>query len=80
MKPKPSYLKYVAWSEEDHHFLGYCPDLFPHGAVCHASTEQKAYALLCRLVESEIKAMLKAKRPLPPAQTRPMREAMPACA
>ena len=30
--------------------MGYCPDLFPWGGVCHGSTEEEAYRQLCALV------------------------------
>jgi hypothetical protein len=46
MKAQDRYLSYVQWSEEDRAYIGYCPDLFPAGGVCHAKTAVKAYALL----------------------------------
>ena len=54
MKPEDAYLKFVRWSDEDQLYVGYCPDLFPWGGVCHSPVEQEAYATLCDLVEQEI--------------------------
>ena len=38
----------IEWSLEDAAFIGYCPQFFPYGAVCHAHTEAKAVAKLER--------------------------------
>ncbi len=43
MKPEDQYLKFVRWEEEDQVYIGYCPDLFPWGGVCHAASEEAAY-------------------------------------
>lgn len=40
MKAEDKYLKFVRWEEEDRLYVGYCPDLFPWGGVCHATTEE----------------------------------------
>ena len=61
---KTTYLKFVEWSKNDGVFVGYCPDLFIGGA-CHGKNEQKVYAELCRIVESELKERLTRKTPLP---------------
>jgi predicted RNase H-like HicB family nuclease len=76
MKPEDSYLKFVRWSVEDGAYIGYCPDLFPWGGVCHSATEEEAYAAVCALVREEIEDLRVEGRELPPAQTRPMREAL----
>ena len=78
MKAEDKYLKFVRWEVEDHLYVGYCPDLFPWGGVCHATTEQEAYQQLCALVREEVEQLLRAGKELPPANTRPMREAVPA--
>jgi predicted RNase H-like HicB family nuclease len=76
MKAEDRYLKFVRWSDEDGLYLGYCPDLFPWGGVCHAPTEGEAYTLLAELVRAEVEDLTRAGQPLPEPATRPMREAM----
>jgi predicted RNase H-like HicB family nuclease len=78
MKPHDRYLKFVRWEESDSLYVGYCPDLFPWGGVCHGATEKEAHRQLCALVEEEVEALLRAGGELPPASTRAMREAVPA--
>ena len=78
MKPEDQYLKFVRWEEEDRLYVGYCPDLFPWGGVCHAATEEEAYRQVCALVQREVEELRRAGKELPPANTRPMREAVPA--
>lgn len=76
MKPEDRYLKYVRWSEEDTLYVGYCPDLFPWGGVCHAATEEEAYRQLGELVREEIADFVRSNKLLPEPVTRPMREAV----
>ena len=78
MKAQDQYLKFVRWEEADDLYVGYCPDLFPWGGVCHASTEEVAYRQLCALVTEEVEELQHAGRGLPLPSTRPMREAVPA--
>lgn len=78
MKAEDKYLKFVRWSEADALYVGYCPDLFPWGAVCHAATEDAAYRELCGLVRDELHDLQAEGKELPPASTRPMRDAIPA--
>jgi hypothetical protein len=78
MKPEDAYLKFVRWSEDDRFYVGYCPDLFPWGGVCHGETEENVFAELCTLVREEIQELLAGNHGLPSAQTRPMREAVAA--
>lgn len=78
MKAEDQYLKFTLWSEEDGLYVGYCPDLFPWGGVCHATSEEEAYSSLCSLVHDEIDSLRAEGKPLPPASTRAMREAVPA--
>jgi predicted RNase H-like HicB family nuclease len=77
MKTEQNYLKFVLWSDEDNVFVGYCPDLFRAGGVCHADSEAECYRILCDLVAEEIDDLKKSGLPLPLARTRPMREALP---
>ena len=76
MKSEDRYLKFVQWNEADTLYVGYCPDLFPWGGVCHGPTEEKAYHQLAALVREELEELRREGRPLPEPITRPMREAM----
>jgi predicted RNase H-like HicB family nuclease len=78
MKAEDQYLKFVRWEEEDGLYVGYCPDLFPWGGVCHGNTEEDAYRQLCALVHDEVEELRRTGQELPPAHTRPMREVVPA--
>ena len=78
MKAEDRYLKFLRWSDEDHVYVGYCPDLFPWGGVCHGATEEEAYHALCAVVHGEVEELLQTGKQLPPPSTRPMREAVPA--
>ena len=74
MKTSDAYLSFVRWSEPDRAYVGYCPDLFPAGGVCHGATAVEAFKRLCEIVEDTV-AVAKTKRlKLPPPRTRPMRE------
>jgi hypothetical protein len=77
MKAEDRFLKFVRWSEEDKLYVGYCPDLFPWGGVCHGSTEEDAYGQLCALVREEVEQLLAEGKELPAPGTRPMREVVP---
>ena len=74
MKPEDRYLTFVRWSEEDRLYVGYCPDLFPAGGVCHGVTAVEAYAKLREIVEDTVKTAEEEGIALPSPQTRPMRE------
>ena len=78
MKPQDRYLRFVRWENADGVYVGYCPDLFPWGGVCHASTEEDAYRELCGLVTDEVDSLQRDGKELPLPTTRPMREAIPA--
>lgn len=78
MKAEDQYLKFVRWEEDDEAYVGYCPDLFPWGGICHGPTEAATYQQLCALVREEVEQLLEAGQELPPVRTRPMREAVPA--
>ena len=78
MKAQDQYLKFVQWEETDAVYVGYCPDLFPWGGVCHAAAEEEAYRQLCALVQDEVEDLRRASKELPPPSTRPMRDAIPA--
>ena len=76
MKPADRYLKFVLWSDEDNFYVGYCPDLFPWGGVCHGASEEATYSQLCALVREEVEELLAGGKELPNPGTRPMREAV----
>ena len=76
MKTEDRYLKFVLWSEEDGLYVGYCPDLFPWGGVCHGKNEEETYAKLRALVREEIGELSSAGKELPVPATRAMREAV----
>jgi len=58
MKTEDQYLRFVRWSEEDNAYIGYCPDLFPWGGVCHGDDEEQTYRELRELVTEEIKQLM----------------------
>ena len=78
MKTSDRYLKFVLWSDEDDCYVGFCPDLFPWGGVCHGETEEKAFKQLCALVRKEVQDLSNGGKKLPTPSTRPMREAVTA--
>jgi hypothetical protein len=78
MRNEDQYLKFVLWSEEDAAYVGYCPDLFPWGGVCHADSEEDAYHQIVLLVREEVETLRQEGKTLPLPSTRPMREAVPA--
>jgi hypothetical protein len=47
-------MMWIEWSEEDAAFIGYCPQFFPYGAVCHGHTQAKAVAKLASIVRDEL--------------------------
>lgn len=74
MKSADRYLMFVRWSEDDDAYVGYCPDLFPAGGVCHGATPTDTYAKLSEIVEDTVMAAEAQSLDLPPVRTRPMRE------
>lgn len=76
MKAEDRYLKFVRWSDEDRAYIGYCPDLFPWGGVCHGASEEVAYRKLLVLVRKEVAQLNRKHQSLPPPSTRPMRDAV----
>ena len=78
MKAQDQYLQFVQWSEEDQAYVGYCPDLFPWGGVCHGGTAVEAFTRLSEVVEDMVVTAQSQGIALPTPSTRPMREAVPA--
>lgn len=77
MKAEDRYLKFVEWSEHDASYVGYCPDLFPWGGVCHAPNEEAAYRELLELVRIEVATLTESQATLPEPRTRPVRTPIP---
>ena len=77
MKAQDQYLQFVRWEEADGLYVGYCPDLFPWGGVCHGKTSVEAYARLAEVVEDTVTTAQERGVALPAPSTRPMREAVP---
>jgi predicted RNase H-like HicB family nuclease len=57
------YVKIVEWSEEDHCFIGSCPELLLGG--CHGSDAKKVFAELCQIVDETIRLYEQDGKPLP---------------
>jgi predicted RNase H-like HicB family nuclease len=76
MKAEDTYLKFVRWEADDNLYVGYCPDLFPWGGVCHGESEEDAFRTLCELVREEVDDLQKTGKPLPASVTRAMRDAI----
>jgi len=74
MKTQDQYLQFVRWSEDDNAYVGYCPDLFPAGGVCHGATPVEAFSRLSEIVEDTVDTAKAQGLELPPPRTRPMRE------
>lgn len=78
MKAQDQYLQFVRWEGDDGLYVGYCPDLFPWGGVCHGATAVEAFTRLSEIVEDTVKTAQSQGMALPAPSTRPMREAVPA--
>jgi len=74
MKTQDRYLSFVRWSDDDQAYVGYCPDLFPGGGVCHGASPVEAFTLLCEIIEDAVVTAEAQGLPLPSPQTRPMKE------
>ena len=74
MKTQDRYLSFVRWSEEDQVYVGYCPDLFPAGGVCHGKTPVETFAALYNIIEETVAVAESQNLELPAVQTRPMRD------
>ncbi len=65
MKYSDRYAKIVAWSEEDHCYVGSAPGLLLGG--CHGDEEQQVFAELCQIVDEAVALYVADGQPLPPA-------------
>jgi len=71
MKTIDQYHKWVEWSEEDHAYLGKCPDLI---SGIHGDDPVRLYCELCETLEDVVRHFQREGRPLPPPRVRPMQE------
>jgi hypothetical protein len=59
---------WVQWSDDDAAFLGYCPQFFPYGAVCHGHTEAKVVSKLAAIVRRELDEQALSGKAAPPTR------------
>ena len=71
MKQSDLYHKWVEWSEEDHTYIGKCPDLI---TGIHGDDAVKLYCDLCEVIEDVIRHFEVEGRSLPIPRIRPMQE------
>lgn len=71
MKRSDQYHKWVEWSEQDHVYIGKCPDLI---TGIHGDDPIQLYSDLCSVVEEVLEELVKNGRPIPSPKTRPMME------
>ena len=71
MKPIHKYHRWVEWSDEDHVYIGKCPDLI---TGIHGDDPVEVYKELAVVVQEVIDHFQQTGRALPPARTRPMME------
>jgi predicted RNase H-like HicB family nuclease len=71
MKTSDKYHKWIEWSDEDHAYLGKCPDLI---TGIHGDDPLKLYAELCEVVDDVIRHFESEGRPLPQQKVRPMQD------
>jgi predicted HicB family RNase H-like nuclease len=58
-----NYSKFVEWSDEDHCFIGRCPEIM--GGGVHGKDEARVYAELCQAVEEMLELIHADGQPLP---------------
>lgn len=63
MSDSATYVKIVAWSDEDQCFVGSCPGII--GPCCHGDDEVKVYRQLCEIVAEWIEIAKRDNKPLP---------------
>ncbi len=71
MRPIDRYHRWVEWSDEDHVYIGKCPDLI---TGIHGDDPVKVYEELGEVVQEVIDYFQQEGRELPAARTRPMME------
>ena len=73
MKESDQYHKWVEWSDEDHTYIGKCPDVI---TGIHGEDPVRLYSELCDVVEEVIQHLVSEGRPLPRPRIRPMQEVL----
>ena len=71
MRPIDRYHRWVEWSDEDHVYIGKCPDLI---TGIHGDDPVRVYEELGEVVQEVIDYFRQEGRELPAARTRPMME------
>ncbi len=71
MKLTDQYHKWVEWSEEDHVYIGKCPDII---TGIHGDDPVTLYAELCDEISNVLGHFRSEGRPLPKPSVRPMKE------
>jgi predicted RNase H-like HicB family nuclease len=70
LKKGDQYFRWVAWSDEDQIYIGYCPDL-THGGCCHGKNPVKVYAELCEIIDELVACYEQDNEALPEVKTQP---------
>jgi predicted RNase H-like HicB family nuclease len=73
MKASDQYHKWVEWSDEDHAYIGKCPDVV---TGIHGDDPVRLYSELCDVVDEVIQHLVSEGRPLPRPRIRPMQEVL----
>ena len=73
MKVSDQYHKWVEWSDEDHTYIGKCPDII---TGIHGDDPVRLYSELCDIVDEVIQHLVSEGRPLPQPRIRPMQEVL----
>jgi predicted RNase H-like HicB family nuclease len=63
MSKGDKYAKLIEWSDEDHCFIGSCPELFYGG--CHGNDAKVVFAELCKIIEETIEVYEREGKTLP---------------
>jgi predicted RNase H-like HicB family nuclease len=71
MKTSDQYHKWIEWSDEDHIYIGKCPDVM---TGIHGDDPVRLYSELCAVVDEVIRHLASEGRPLPHPRVRPMQE------
>jgi hypothetical protein len=71
VKPGDRYHKWVEWSDDDHTYIGLCPDLI---TGIHGDDAKLVYAELCEVVEEVLAHFAAEGRSLPHPKVKPMQE------
>jgi hypothetical protein len=73
MKPSDQYHKWVEWSDENHTYIGKCPDVI---TGIHGEDPVRLYSELCDVIDEVLQHLVAAGRPLPQPRVRPMQEVL----